>query len=533
MVLAVLSLCGCGADPRTPSSPPPTPAPPRAGASSPPASPSPSASGGPYVREGLVGFHGADKFRIEVKAVERHRDLTALKMEITNLEDKISSGDFGYDGLPLQTVTFGRFRLFDPVGKKVYFTLREDNGTSRAFGTRHSLKDLNRLPEYFQPGVRYPVEVYFPPLPAEVRQVSVVPDLAFAPFTGIPVTDGAEPPVAREREPEASPSPGATVQWQVVPPSGEIWSAVSDVNELIETPQKTTQREGTEETIGLRTDVLFSFDKADLSPKATAVLDEVVEETRERADPAKPPIVIEGHTDSKGEDAYNQKLSVRRAEAVRRYLAGKLGGEYRYEATGKGESEPIAENTKPDGSDNPEGRARNRRVEISYQLKQESPGTAGTSSPPAGKVRGSVREPAPFLADPQPVVGSLRRRLHQDVLRIDVHPFRRDGAYLLATFDVVSEGDRQYVAVPAPFSNGSNPFSMNADYARFTLVDPATKARYLPLKMDKEFVENFVAGLDKGEVNRSYVYYPAPADSVTSITLEVEGLGSVPDVPIE
>ncbi|MEV4113327.1 OmpA family protein [Nonomuraea sp. NPDC049695] len=537
LLLTAAVLCACGAPsqhtgsrtattpPRQPASPPASPA----VTGSPPASATPA---GTLVREGLVGLHGSNPFKVEVKALERNSDLTVLKMEITATGEGGSSGDFGYDGLPTQSVSFGKFRLFDPVGRKVYFTLRENDADGRAFGTRHATPTTENYPDDFRAGVRYPVEVYFPPLPAGVRQVSIVPDMAMAPFTGVPVTDGAAPPVARQRDETDTPAAGSTFQFPVVPPSGKIWSGVSDVHEMIETPQKTTEQQGAQETIGLRTDVLFRFDKADLSDKAAAVLDEVVEETRLRADPAKPPILIEGHTDSKGEPAYNQNLSVKRAEAVRGYLAGKLGDAYVYKATGKGESEPIADNTKQDGSDNPEGRARNRRVEISYQIKQDLPGTTTTTGPSADKVRGSVRGPAPFRADAGPVVGSLSVKHFNDRLRVDVHPFYRDGAYLVATFDVALESSELFVPVPGPFSGGSHSFSSGSDYGTFSLVDPATQARYLPLKMSTEFVENSVLTLDKGEVNRSYVYFPAPADSTKSITLEAEGLGTVPNVPI-
>ncbi|MEV4009060.1 OmpA family protein [Nonomuraea angiospora] len=538
LLLAAAVLCACGtpsqnAGSRSTSTPPQQTA-------SPPVSPSaagsPSANAvpaGTFVREGLVGLYGSNSFKVEVKALESNRDLTVLKMEITATGERdSSSGDFGYDGLPSQSVSFGKFRLFDPVGRKVYFTLRENDAEGRAFGTRHGTATTENYPDDFRVGVRYPVEVYFPPLPAEVRQVSIVPDMALAPFTGVPVTGGAAPPVARQRDNTDTPAPGSTFQWPVVPPSGKIWSGVSDVNELVETPQKTTEQQGTQETIGLRTDVLFRFDKADLSDKAATVLDEVVEETRVRADPAKPPILIEGHTDSKGEPAYNQDLSVKRAEAVRRYLAGKLGDAYVYKATGKGESEPIADNTKKDGSDNPEGRARNRRVEISYQIKQDLPGTTTTTGPSADKVRGSGRGPAPFRADAGPVVGSLSVKRFNNRLRVDVHPFYRDGAYLVAAFDVVLESSEMFVPVPGPFSGGSHAFSSGSDYGTFSLLDPATQARYLPLKMSTEFVENSVLTLEKGEVNRSYVYFPAPADSARTITLEAEGVGTVPDIPI-
>ena len=73
---------------------------------------------------------------------------------------------------------------------------------------------------------------------------------------------------------------------------------------------------------------------------------------------------VEGHTDSKGSDAYNQRLSQRRAEAVVKYLIGKGIDPSRLEAVGFGEGRPIAPNQNPDGSDNPTGRAKNRRTEF-------------------------------------------------------------------------------------------------------------------------------------------------------------------------
>ncbi|MEV4078228.1 OmpA family protein [Nonomuraea fuscirosea] len=522
-VLAAAVLVGCGGvNPPTPDDSPP----PSKTAATRRASPSPASA---FTGEGLAGYDVPAPFRVEVEAVERHAGLTAMKMVITTTAGRPITGDFGYDGLRGQSVSFGRFRLLDPVAGKVYFTLRENDVNGIAFGTRHSMTS-GILPDEFRPGVRYPVEVYFPPLPAGVARVSMVPDLPMAPMTGLPVTEGAGTPAAKERGQGAEPSPGTEFQWPVVPPSGAIWSGVSDVNELVEAPQRTKRRQGGKETVGLRTDVLFAFDKATLSAKATAVLDDAVRETRERADPAKPPITVEGHTDSKGDDAYNQNLSVWRAEAVRDYLAGKLGSGYTFQATGKGESEPIAKNEKPGGGDNPEGRARNRRVEISYQIKQDKPDVTVTTGPPSD-IRGSTRPPAPFH-QAGPVAGSLGWQRGQDRLRVDFHPFHRDGAYLLATFDVVSEGASRFIPVPAPFTGWDSTFSAAADFGAFILVDPATKTRYHPLKMYTEFVENWVPALDAGMTGRGYVYYPAPADTVSSVTVEAENLGRVQDIPI-
>ncbi|MFI9555053.1 OmpA family protein [Nonomuraea endophytica] len=467
----------------------------------------------------MVGFYSAEPFKVDIKGVERTSRLTVLRMEIMTTAERSTKGDFGYGSVPSD---FARFRLFDPVGRKVYFTLRAKSG-DEAFGTRHTMRGSG-FPEDFVPGVRYPVEVYFPLLPAGVRAVSVVPDLPLGPMTGIPVADGVPEPVARERGASGRPKAGEVFQWPVVLPEGDVWSGVSDVNELVETPKKTTLQEGAKETIGLRTDVLFAFDEATLGARAAAVLDEVAEETRRRADPAKPPVAIVGHTDTKGDDAYNQTLSVRRAEAVKEYLAARLGADYRYVTEGKGESTPIAKNDKPGGADNPEGRARNRRVEISYTIRQQAPDVTTTTGPSAGEVRGSTGQHAAFRPDPGAPVADFTWTFANkaDQLKVEVLPLYRDGAYLVASFDVSAvKTNVVFVPAPAPFAGWEHEFSAAADFGAFTLEDPATKARYHPLKMATEFVENHVPALQTGEKSRAYVYYPAPPDDRTSLTLRV------------
>lgn len=112
-------------------------------------------------------------------------------------------------------------------------------------------------------------------------------------------------------------------------------------------------------TITLQDGVLFDFDQADIRPDAAAVLDELAAALTELAVPA---AEVGGHTDSIGDDAYNQDLSERRAAAViaaltQRKVAATLSGE------GYGESVPVAAN-EVDGHDNPAGRQLNRRVEI-------------------------------------------------------------------------------------------------------------------------------------------------------------------------
>jgi outer membrane protein OmpA-like peptidoglycan-associated protein len=119
---------------------------------------------------------------------------------------------------------------------------------------------------------------------------------------------------------------------------------------------------GNEIRIDLNADVLFDFDKAELLPKAQETLTKAAALIKERA---KGTVQINGYTDSKGDDAYNMKLSERRANSVRDWFRTKGGlASFQFNTKGFGKTQPIAPNTKPDGSDDPEGRQKNRRVEI-------------------------------------------------------------------------------------------------------------------------------------------------------------------------
>jgi outer membrane protein OmpA-like peptidoglycan-associated protein len=118
----------------------------------------------------------------------------------------------------------------------------------------------------------------------------------------------------------------------------------------------------TEIRIEIPADVLFDFDKSDIRQDAAAALDEVAEIIREH--PGQP-VRIEGHTDAKGSEAYNQRLSEDRARSVKEWLArGKGFDAAAFAVEGLGEATPAAPNVGPGGADDPEGRQKNRRVEI-------------------------------------------------------------------------------------------------------------------------------------------------------------------------
>ena len=120
--------------------------------------------------------------------------------------------------------------------------------------------------------------------------------------------------------------------------------------------------------IELAADVLFDFDRYELRQEALSSLEKVAEVLRSHA---KSPVMIEGHTDGKGSDAYNQPLSEKRAQAVREWLVKQGGASAaRISVKGWGKAKPIVPNTRPDGSDDPEGRKKNRRVEITLRTAQ-------------------------------------------------------------------------------------------------------------------------------------------------------------------
>jgi outer membrane protein OmpA-like peptidoglycan-associated protein len=114
----------------------------------------------------------------------------------------------------------------------------------------------------------------------------------------------------------------------------------------------------------LGTDILFDFNKFDLRAEVDPILRKLVEQVRAEV-PSRARCMVEGHTDAKGTDVYNLGLSNRRAKLVRDWFV-KHGAVTSRDITtvGLGEGSPVAPNERPDGSDDPEGRQRNRRVEI-------------------------------------------------------------------------------------------------------------------------------------------------------------------------
>jgi outer membrane protein OmpA-like peptidoglycan-associated protein len=118
-------------------------------------------------------------------------------------------------------------------------------------------------------------------------------------------------------------------------------------------------------SISLQGDVLFDSGKADLRPEAEAALEKVGTVIQQFPDGK---VHIDGFTDSKGAKKQNMALSKERAVAVKRWLVkNKAIVAASITAKGLGEENPVAANENADGSDNPDGRTQNRRVQITVE----------------------------------------------------------------------------------------------------------------------------------------------------------------------
>ncbi len=266
--------------------------------------------------------------------------------------------------------------------------------------------------------------------------------------------------------------------------------------------------------IKLPSDVLFEFAKSNLTPAAESALDGAADQVGASAGT----VTIEGHTDAIGDDASNQTLSEARAASVQAALQERLGSGFTFNAVGFGESRPVAPNTKPDGSDDPDGRAQNRRVEI-----RTGEGTAAT--PPQLDAREMTND-----------IGSQGAKATVDsVKRVDGH--------LLATVTMTNPTSTAIEVGPGSGLTDVNHRPVGISVAERTSQRRAEVCR----NSDGESLEGFahLSGppsndytpdtsneLLPGASVHLWGFYTAPPADVTSIDVEIGGFNAVEPAPI-
>lgn len=205
--------------------------------------------------------------------------------------------------------------------------------------------------------------------PSEPAAPVVAAPPVAAPAVEAPAPAVAEAPAAVDAAPaameapavvEAPPAPAAIVEAPPAPPV-VVEAPPAPAAAAPAKPAAPVAPAPTAVKVTFETDTFFAFDKSVLQPAGKAKLEDLVSKLQGTDIEV---IVATGHTDSTGTDAYNQKLSMRRANAVKAFLVSKGLPAERVFTEGKGEKQPVASNKTA------EGRAKNRRVEVEVVGKQ-------------------------------------------------------------------------------------------------------------------------------------------------------------------
>ncbi|MBU3708392.1 MAG: OmpA family protein [Burkholderiaceae bacterium] len=180
----------------------------------------------------------------------------------------------------------------------------------------------------------------------------------WTPADAIEECDGAIAKPAAAPAPAPSPSPAPAQKLAAEPSPDQVVYAKEEpviAEAASETAAPATTPAPTAEKVTFSADAFFDFDKSVLKPEGKTTLQNLVAQLKNTDIEV---VVATGHTDWTGSDAYNMKLSMRRAKAVKAFLVSKGIPEARIFVEGKGERNPIADNHTR------EGRAKNRRVDI-------------------------------------------------------------------------------------------------------------------------------------------------------------------------
>lgn len=482
----------------------------------------------PYVREGRIFQDtGQDaQMRFAVTGLERTDEYTVMYYEVTYLDDITG---------PNRNMSMAH-TLVDPLTGRVYRQFLDENGLK--YGSESPGED-GLYPVH--DGVTNEYVRYYPRIPDEVEQVTFVGS-GLGAMTGIPVQDVEEerpdpedPNGADHLTPDDPPARGENLTFPNRRPDEDASADEGWVQSFVDSEIASTTRDGDREIISLHSDVMFEFDRDDLTPEAEEVVRRAATTLARNVDPDEPVITVIGHTDSLGSDSYNDDLSVRRAETVRDLLAEEIGPGHTLEVEGRGESEPVA---REGGPDDEQARARNRRVEFSYVF-DDAPRVSEEEEyddDGLGVAQRNVTWPAPYDDDPGAVVAESEK----DGIRLEVHPLRRDGAYVIGTVALTNitdgpltpdvGGSEVVAGGPEQFSKGTlggfQLFEPESGLVRYVAQMDLGEGRY------SSFADE-VHVLQPGNTYNLVAVFPAPPVDVESLTLRAGPFGEFEEIPVE
>lgn len=420
LVAVVLLLPACSDD--EPQAGPPS--------TGPAASSSPSAAAEPYLSR-TVSFYGPNEeqrtVRLDVHPAVRVEQGLLVPVDLTAEGSDEPAGSDYFCTRRVVCSDFGATSLVDADALVRYGPLRD--------GTAEGDVLSSEIPFELELGVRHRAGVLFPEPDGSPSTIDLHLQYGGA-VLDLPVTDD-EPPAglledASGGSDSETPADGDDVLLPLAEATGTPYVDRHPLIAKVVGGQVGQGGSATQGVVSLAADVLFEFDSATLTPASQAVVSQAAQILADKADPSQPVAVI-GYTDAKGSDSYNADLSRRRAQAVADALEANPGAaKLTLQPQGRGAADPVAPNARPDGADDPEGRALNRRVELSYTPKapataapSPAAGQSGAATPGAAGVSVSASEVIASGAGGVPmtaVVQSVRTQGRLSLLEVLVTP---------------------------------------------------------------------------------------------------------------
>lgn len=298
-------------------------------------------------------------------------------------------------------------------------------------------------------------------------------------------------------------------------------------------PTESSAASSNTETVSLSSDVLFDFDKATLTQAARGILSGVAAQIKQSGTGT---VTVTGYTDSIGPDSVNIPLSQARAQSVVNALTPLVAGApVTFSGSGQGAANPVAPNTKPDGSDNPAGRALNRRVIISYAVTapvQSVTVTGPAPTQPAGPSTVRFTETQQSSNGDQNTYGvsfqSLVRQGPYAVLDLSVTCLNHDGATTNASCDGADDLGASYDVPPLPIDQEGGPASNDGwSSANGFYLQDASGNDYIAVNdgapLGSLTSDTFAKSWSTGQANSVWIYFPAPAPTVHTIDVMMPG----------
>lgn len=518
-----LGLVGCSPGQAGDPEPSPTAATTTASApvSSPASSPAATGSPAPEAAPALATLYGdghdenIGHARIDVIGLERTTPTSVTaRFRVTADRRPVRLGQFHSYDLAGQNAydyiqAFSGFFLLDDARFAVYHPMKRDDVEVRA----RCLCSYSEVSATLEPGQSATLWAVYH-VPPETTSVAVgfhgaglTPPLPISPAGTGPKVDG---------------EPDAAVIEAAYPNTTQLVTRISGTTVSV-------AESGTRVEIALNTDVLFEFDKATLTGKAK-------EELRRAADrigtEAKGTVKIVGHTDDVGTEAYNLRLSVRRAEAVRKALRSLVRNPgVSFTAEGKGETQPAVKGTSE------RARARNRRVEVIFEREVPAPSPRPTPSS-APSAEPAATDPGTPLATAR----GVRRLTGLNAELLELRRISRRG--LIATFSLSHASGGEVRLAEGAIDRDAEEIGVitgfHTEFFWVALTGP-DGTRYLPLTTpgdDPGSPRHCVCSvttlksLGPGRRVRLWVLMTAPPEEVTTVDVNLFGFTPMKGVRI-